>query len=298
MDKSIIYKNLNDLPILKNLLSDNWIKEELEKNKPSTLIWLIKYIEPMLQHLENNLNYVGSDEINQHKEHILEYLKGEVAQVYGIISEIDVWAHLKKNSIFCTYQPKIGGFDKNPDFLIKLDQDDIIVEVAALNEDNNVKDKMTEMLEEFKTKNKLSGHFVVNEVTQNSDCYRMYDLLKGKTKQLRKQFKNILIINTLFTDGFSLRNAIHGYYRIEKDNQQIGYIDGNRREKGFFEQKEIHRRVNLIVGYTKLIDNCSLYFHNNPDTPFTQKEKKLLSKCFLRQIENVMNENDTVEVIK
>jgi len=151
---------------------------------------------------------------------------------------------------------------------------------------------------EFKSGNKLSGHFVVNEVTQNSDCYRIYDLLKGKTKQLRKEFKNILIINTLFADGFSLRNAIRGYYQIEKDDQQIGYIDGNKREKGFFEQKEIHRRVNLIVGYNNLINNCSLYFHNNPYMPFTQKEKESLAKYFLRQIDNAMNGNNVVEVIK
>ena len=164
--------------------------------------------------------------------------------------------------------------------MIKLDQEDIIVEVAVLNEDKHVTDKITAMLEEFKSGNKLSGHFVVNEVTQNSDCYRLYDLLKGKTRQLRKGFKNILIINTLFADVSSLRNAIKGYCQIEKDGRQIGYIDGNRREKGFFEQKEVYRRVNLIVGYTHLINNRSLDFHDNPDIPFTQKENEIISQIF------------------
>jgi len=283
-DKQTININVNSLPLLKSLITDNWINEESGKNKPSALIWLIKHREPKLQHLESNLNDLGADEINPHKKHILEYLKGGVAQVYGIISEIDVWAYLKKINIpYVCYQPKIDGFDKNPDFLIKLDQEDIIVEVAVLNEDKHVTDKITAMLEEFKSGNKLSGHFVVNEVTQNSDCYRLYDLLKGKTRQLRKGFKNILIINTLFADVSSLRNAIKGYCQIEKDGRQIGYIDGNRREKGFFEQKEVYRRVNLIVGYigyTHLINNRSLYFHDNPDIPFTQKENEIISQIF------------------
>ena len=134
VDKQTIHENLNKLLLLKSLLPEDWINKNLEKNKPSTLILLTKYKEPRLQHLENNLNYIGLDDINQHKKYILEYLKGGVAQVYGIISEIDVWAHLKKNSIFCTYQSNIDGFDKQPDFLIKLNQDEIIVEVATLNE--------------------------------------------------------------------------------------------------------------------------------------------------------------------
>lgn len=301
IDKSIIYKNLNELPILNNLLSDNWINKELGKNKPSTLIWLIKYREPRLQHLENNLNSLGIDKITQHKNHILEYIKGGVAQVYGIISEIDVWAHLKENNIFCIYQPKIEDFDKNPDFLIRLDQEEIIVEVATLNEDKHVKDKMTAMLEEFKSGNKLSGHFVVNEITQNSDCYRIYDLLKGKTKQLKKEFKNILIINTLFADGFSLQNAIKGYYQKEKDGQQIGYTSKDGREKdvpGFFVQKDFYKRVNLIIGYQYFINRkSSLYFNEKPDKPFTQIEKGVISQIF-SETNNIVNDNNEVEIIK
>lgn len=299
VDNQTINENLNKLPILKSILPVGWINEELGRNKPSTLIWLIKHREPSLQRFEDNLNYIGMVTINEHnKKHILEYLKGRVEGVYGVISEIEIWAFLKSNNIICTYQPKIDDFDKNPDFLIKLDKDEIIVEVATLNEDKHVKDKMNTMLGEFKTGNKLSGHFVVNEITQNSDCYRMYDLLKGKSNQLKTNFKNILIINTLFADEFSLRNAINGYYQIEKDGQQIGYIDGDRDERGFFEQKDIHRRFNLIVGYNHIINNCSLYFHNNPYTPFTQKEKELLDKCFPRQVNNVINGDNMVEVIK
>ena len=199
--------------------------------------------------------------------------------------------------IFCTYQPKIDDFDKKPDFLIKLNQDDIIVEVATLNEDKRVKDKNTAMVEEFKKGNKVSGHFVVNEITPNSDCYRMYDLLKGKTYQLKKESKNIVIINTLSADVFSLKNAIKGYYQKEEDSQQIEYIDGNRREKGFFEQKDINRRFNLIIGYSNIINHCSLYFHGNPYTPFTQTEKEVIRQIF-SETKNVMNEDNQVEVIQ
>ena len=288
IDKQTVDVNVGELPLLSSFLTKEWIKEELNKNKPSVLIYLLKYDLPTLQALENNLKGIRLKEINKHKKHMLGCLKGEVSQVYGIISEIDIWAHLKKNKIFCVYQPKIANFDKNPDFLIQLEQDDIIVEVATLNEDYQVKKAITSMFEDFKKGNKSIGCFVVNEVTLNSDCYRFYELLKGKSKQLKKDSKNILIINTLFAEEFSLRNAIKGYYQLEKDGRQMGYISKDKREKdtpAFFAQKDTNKRVNLIVGYNSRINNhYSTYFHDNPHLPFTQQEKIKIGQIFPNKI--------------
>lgn len=290
VDKHTIDINVNSLPLLRSLLTDNWIKEELEKNKPSILICLIKHREPRLQHLENNLNYLGSDEINKHKKHILGSITGDVSNLYGIISEIEVWVHLKRNNIPCDYQQRIDGL--NPDFLIKLDQEDIVVEVVAIGEEENVKSKM--LREISKKENNGSWHFVVNEIEKNSDCCRLNNLLKNKGEKFKNRLKNIIIVNTSFASSgglWSLKNAINGYYQREEGGQQIGYISCINKEginidiPAFFALKDINRSVNLVVGYHSSISNsCSLYFHVNPYIHFTPKEEIKLNQIFSNKI--------------
>ena len=303
IDKSTIYENLNELTTLKSLLDKNWINEELEKNTPSPLLWLIKYKEMSLQHLENNLSYLGSNEINKHKKHILGLIKGDESNLYGILTEIEVWAHLKRNNISCYYQKQVDGL--NPDFLIKFDEENIVVETVAIGEEENVKSKT--IREMSKKENNGRWGFVVNGVEKNSDCCRLYNLLKTKEEKFKDTFKNIIVVNTLFASSgglWSLKNAISGYYQREDGGQQIGYLscknkyDKNIDFRAFFALKDANRIVNLVVGYPGSINNgCTLYFHDNPYTPFTQPEKEVIRQIF-SEAKNVVNENNEMEVIK
>lgn len=290
IDKLKINENLNKYPILMGLVTKGWINKELEENKPSTLIWIIKYEEPLLQQLENNLNCIGSDEVNQHKAHVLGLLKSKEAEnVYGIISEIEIWAHLKRNDICFRYQQQINSL--NPDFVIKLNQEEIIIEIVAIAEEENVKNKFYRELS--KQENNGTFHFVVNEVEKHSDCYRLYSALDKKINKFKNNSKNVIIINTLFASGgglWSLKNAIEGYYKLEKNGHEVGYIKykgENGVEKdmpSFFAQKDINREVNAVVGYHGCINNTSIYFHDNPYIPFTTEEERELAKIFSNKI--------------
>lgn len=341
-DRQTIHENLNNLPILKNLLSDDRIDENLEKNKPPLLIYLLKHDLPTLQRLENNLNYLGSDEISKHKKHILGSITGDVSNLYGIVSEIEVWAYLKRNDINCSYQQEING--KKPDFLIKLDEDKIIVEVTTPNEPDLIKYRTAQMIEESK---KGLASFPVNIFTlekryvskkdwaklnlenskrtlkkchakmtffqhivywvyslfkrsfqirvnrdYSSDSCRIHRSLCGKHDKLKKlDKKSIIIVNTIFTSPSSLEHAVKGYYTLEKDGRQVGYIkciseDGIEKDMpAFFALKDNNRKVNLVVGYHNSINNsCSLYFHVNPYIHFTPKEEIKLNKIFSNKI--------------
>ena len=98
--------------------------------------------------------------------------------------------------------------------------------------------------------------------------------------------------NAEFHTLYTIKNAIEGHYKLEKNGHEVGHIK-YRGENGvekdmpsFFVQKDINREVSAVVGYHGCVHNASTYFHDNPYIPFTADEKEELTKIFPNKMGN------------
>lgn len=163
-----ILANLERLPLLRTLISKEWVREKTNERRPlSTLIWMLTtppydYFYRYLYQLESNLNTIDFNSLQHaHIEDIKKRLKSKYEKdVIGVITELDVFAFFTRNNIPIVYEPSINNHTKNPDFYIILNKDKIYVEVFTLfksQEDKDFENPITQLQQQIK-KIKLPYH--------------------------------------------------------------------------------------------------------------------------------------------
>ena len=177
----LIKEHLENLPSIKKVLTESWLQEKFSEIKPTAkIIWMLtsNNLNPayhIVYNLERNLNQIEFEKLDsERRDSIANKLRSDDEKdVIGVISEIDIFVFFKRNNIPAVYEPKIEGHNKKVDFSIKINDEDILIEVSALNigEDdknmNNPIDEFVAKMRKIKAPFLLSVGFKENFSRQN-----------------------------------------------------------------------------------------------------------------------------------
>ena len=154
-----ISENTEKFLLITLLVSKEWISEQIKNIHSPPLIWMltdnagISY--QILERLEQSLHFLDFEKLtNEQLLQIRNKLKSNGKEnVFGIISELDIYAFLVENSIPFEYEPIIPGHKGRVDFSIRLENENILIEVTTLSQsdkDEKFDKSRTQLTEKIK----------------------------------------------------------------------------------------------------------------------------------------------------